>query len=71
MEQEPTMFVGVDWASPEHQVCMMGLPARFTERSPMTPVVLAQWSIGYAHSPRTRPISLLRLKCHMGRWSRR
>ena len=24
MEKEPTIFVGVDWASTEHQVCMIG-----------------------------------------------
>ena len=24
MEKEPTLFVGVDWASKEHQVCIIG-----------------------------------------------
>lgn len=24
MEQEPTVFVGVDWASEEYQVCLIG-----------------------------------------------
>jgi hypothetical protein len=24
MEKEPAIFVGVDWASTEHQVCMIG-----------------------------------------------
>ena len=24
MEREPTLFVGVDWASKEHQVCLIG-----------------------------------------------
>jgi hypothetical protein len=24
MDSEPTLFVGVDWASTEHQVCVLG-----------------------------------------------
>jgi len=24
MDEEPTVFVGVDWASVEHQVCLVG-----------------------------------------------
>lgn len=32
MDKEPTIFVGVDWASVEHQVCMLG-PAGPVQRS--------------------------------------
>ncbi len=28
MDKEPAIFVGVDWAIVEHQVCMVGLDSR-------------------------------------------
>jgi hypothetical protein len=71
MEKEPAIFVGVNWASTEHQVCMIG-PSGPVQRAFAHDArglgAMVDWLCTQTADPSDIVVGL---KCHMGRWSRR
>jgi len=54
MEQEPTVFVGIDWASEEHQVCVIGPDGpiqRAFAHDAAGLGAMAAWIVSHAESP--------------------
>jgi transposase len=54
MEQEPTVFVGIDWASEEHQVCLIGSKGpvqRAFAHDAAGLGAMAEWIVSHADRP--------------------
>lgn len=61
MEQEPTVFVGVDWASEEHQVCLIG-PKGPVQRAFAHDAAglgaMAEWIVSHAERPQDVAVAI-------------
>lgn len=71
MDTEPFVFVGIDWASTEHQVCLTGTGDPVQRPLRMTLAGSAPWLIGCAHRLDTRVRPPSRSRRRMGRLLRR
>jgi transposase len=71
MDKEPDIFVGVDWASTDHQLCMIG-PSGPVQRAFALDAgglgAMVDWLCAQTVS---RSDSVVAMKCRMGRWSKR
>ena len=61
MEQEPTVFVGIDWASEEHQVCLIG-PNGPVQRAFAHDAAglnaMVDWILSHAESPQDVAVAI-------------
>jgi len=61
MEQEPTVFVGIDWASEEHQVCLIGpkgpVQRAFTHDAAGLGA-MAEWIVSQASCPKDVAVAI-------------
>jgi transposase len=61
MEQEPTVFVGIDWASEEHQVCLIGPKApvqRAFAHGAEGLNAMVDWVLSHAENPQDVAVAI-------------